>query len=54
MVMYGIYSSDMFEQLIDTIYKMHNKTAWSKKYFLVNLTFGIIGIYPRMELATMP
>ena len=50
MVMYGIYNSDALEQLMDTIYKIHNKTTWNEKnYFPVNLTFGIIGIYPRME-----
>ena len=54
MLMYGIYYSDTLEQLIDTVHKMHNKTTWMKNYLLVNLIVGIIGIKPRMELATMP
>ena len=53
MVMYGIYNSDTFEQLFDTMHKMHNKTTWNENYLLVNSIFGIIDIYPRMELATV-
>ena len=33
MVMYGIYNSDTLEQLISTMYKMHNKTTWNEKNF---------------------
>ena len=54
MVMCGIYNSDTLEKLINTVDKMHNKTPWNEKLLLVNLTIGIIGIYPRMELAIMP
>ena len=54
MVMYGIYNSDTLEQLIDNVHKMHNKTTWNEKLFASKLSTGIIGIYPRIELATMP
>ena len=35
--MYGIYNSDMLEKLINTIYKMHNKTTWNGKLFVGKL-----------------
>ena len=33
MVMYGIYNSDTFEDLIDTVHKLHNRTTWNEKLF---------------------
>ena len=33
MVMYGVYNSDTLEDLIDTVHKLHNKTAWNEKLF---------------------
>ena len=33
---------------------MHNKTTWNENYLKVNPIIGIIGIYPRMEMAIMP
>ena len=50
-----MYNSDTLEKLINTVHKMHNKTTWNEKNcFWVNLIIGIIGIYPKMELAIMP
>ena len=54
MVMYSIYNLDTLEQLFDTMHKIHNTTMWNEKVFASKLNLGIIGIYPRMELATMP
>ena len=54
MVMCSIYNSDTLEQLIDTVHKIHKKTTWNKNDLPVNLIIGIIGIYPRMELSTVP
>ena len=31
MIMYGIYNSDTLEQLIETVYCMHNMTTWNEK-----------------------
>ena len=39
MVMYGIYSADKLEQLIDTMHKMHNKTACNEKLFASKLNY---------------
>ena len=33
MVMYGIYSSDTLEVLIDTVHKLHNKSTWNERLF---------------------
>ena len=33
MIMYGIYNSDTLEQLIQSIYRMHNNTTWNEKIF---------------------
>ena len=33
MVMYGVYNSDTLEDLIDTVYKLHNRTTWNEKLF---------------------
>ena len=33
MVLYGIYNSDTLETLIDTVYRLHNQSTWSKKLF---------------------
>ena len=33
MVMYGIYNFDTFEQLIDTVHRVHNHTTLNKKLF---------------------
>ena len=54
MVMYDIYNSATWEQFIDTRHKMHNKQPGIINYLPVNFISGITGIYPRMELATMP
>ena len=55
MAMYGIYNSDTLVKLTNTVHKMHNKTTWyEKNYLLVNLISGIIDIYLKMELAIMP
>ena len=35
--MHGIYNSDTLEKLIDTVYKMHNKTTWNENYMWVKL-----------------
>ena len=42
MVMYGIYSSDTLEQLIDTVHKMHYQTTWNKRLFgsKINYWYG--------------
>ena len=37
MVMYSIYISDTFKQLIDTMHKMHNKTTWKELLFASKL-----------------
>ena len=39
MVMYGIYNSDAWEQLINTVHKMHNKTTWNEKLFASKLNY---------------
>ena len=31
--MYDVYNSDTLEDLIDTVYKLHNKTTWNEKLF---------------------
>ena len=31
--MYGIYNSDTLEKLINTVYKIYNKTTWNDKLF---------------------
>ena len=33
MVMYDVYNSDMLEDLIDTVHKLHNRTTWNEKLF---------------------
>ena len=33
MVMYGVYNSDTLKDLIDTVHKLHNRTAWNEKLF---------------------
>ena len=33
MVMYGINNSDTLEDLIDTVHKLLNRTAWNENYF---------------------
>ena len=33
MVMYGVYNSDTFEDLIGTDHKLHNRTTWNEKLF---------------------
>ena len=33
MVMYGIYSSDTLEDLIDTVHRLHNQTTWNERLF---------------------
>ena len=35
--MYSIYNSDTYEQLIDTMHKMYNKTTWNEKLFASKL-----------------
>ena len=37
MVMYGVYSSDTLEDLIETVHKLHNKTTWNEKLFSVQI-----------------
>ena len=33
MIMYGIYNSDTLEQVIQTVYIMHNTTTWNERLF---------------------
>ena len=33
MIIYGIYISDTLEQLIKTVYRIHNTTTWNEKIF---------------------
>ena len=33
MIMYGIYNSDTFTDLIDTVHRMQNFTTWNEKIF---------------------
>ena len=33
MVMYGVYNSDTLEDLIDTVHKLCNRTAWNEKIY---------------------
>ena len=33
MVMYGVYNSDILEDLINTVHKLHNKTTWNERLF---------------------
>ena len=33
MVMFGVYNSDILEDLINTVHKLHIKTTWNKKLF---------------------
>ena len=33
MVMYGVYNLDTLEDLMDTVYKLHNKTTWNETLF---------------------
>ena len=33
MVMHGVYNTDTLEDLIDTVHKLHNRTAWNEKLF---------------------
>ena len=35
MVMYDIYNSNTLEKLFSTVHKMHNKTTWNEKLFVV-------------------
>ena len=32
-VIYGVYNSDILEDLIDTVHKLHNRTTWNEKLF---------------------
>ena len=33
MIMYGIYTSDTLEKIIETVHKMHNNTSWHERAF---------------------
>ena len=44
MVMYDIYNLDTLEQLIKTVYKMHNHTTWNENYLPERSIIGINGI----------
>ena len=50
MIIYGIYNADTLEKLSLCI-KCITLQLGMKGYLPVNLTIGIIGIYPRNELA---
>ena len=34
MVLYGIYNPDTLENLIDTVYRLHNQSTWNEKLFI--------------------
>ena len=48
MIMYGVYNSDTLKDLIDTVHRMQNFTAWNKKTFAGKL-HGWMEIYSRDE-----
>ena len=33
MVLYGIYNSDTWENLIDTVHRLHNQSTWNERLF---------------------
>ena len=37
MVICGIYNSDTFEKVINTVHEMHNTTTWNEKIFACKL-----------------
>ena len=53
MTMYGIYNSDILEQLIETVHRMHNTTSWHERIFVGSLIIGMNGICIRMALVIM-
>ena len=44
MVMYGIYTSDTLEALIDTLHRLHNQSTWNKR-LQDRKKIGMIGTY---------